>query len=81
MESNPQALKLIKKAQFNNSIAYIIGITGGGLIGWQTGTDSAGGDANWTMAGIGVGLVAVGIPISLGVDKKRNKLWSYIIHL
>ncbi|WP_445735079.1 hypothetical protein [Mariniflexile sp.] len=73
MKSNPQAFELIKKAQSNNTIAYIIGLTGGGLIGWQTGTNSAGGNANWTLAGVGAGLIAVGIPISLGVDKKKKQ--------
>ncbi len=73
MESNPQAFGIIKKAQSNNTIAYIMGVTGGGLIGWQTGTNSAGGDANWALAGLGAGLIVVGIPISLGVEKKKKQ--------
>ena len=73
MEPNPQVSQLIKRAQSNNSIAYVIGLAGGGLIGWQIGTNSAGGDANWTLAGIGAGLIAVGIPISLSVDKKKKQ--------
>ncbi|WP_111310072.1 hypothetical protein [Confluentibacter sediminis] len=73
MEPNPQAFELIKKAQSNNTITYILVITSGGLIGWQTGTNSAGGDANWTLAGIGAGLIAIGIPISLSVDKKKKQ--------
>lgn len=73
VESNQQAYKLVKKAQTNRTIAIIMGCTGGGLIGYQTGTDSAGGKANWTLAGIGAGLLVVAIPISLSADKKTKQ--------
>ena len=73
MESNKQAFDLIKKAQSNNTLASIIGFAGGGLIGWPIGTAIGGGDANWTLAGIGAGLVAIGIPISLSANKKAKQ--------
>jgi outer membrane lipoprotein SlyB len=73
MESNKQAFDLIKKAQSNNTLASIIGFAGGGLIGWPIGTAVGGGDANWTLAGIGAGLVAIGIPISSSVNKKAKQ--------
>ncbi|MBQ0768142.1 MAG: hypothetical protein KBT58_02550 [Bizionia sp.] len=73
METNQQAFDLIKKAQSNNTLASIIGFAGGGLIGWPIGTAIGGGDANWTIAGIGVGLVAIGIPISSRVNKKTKQ--------
>lgn len=70
METNQQAFELVKKAQSNNTLASIIGFAGGGLIGWPIGTAVGGGDANWTLAGIGAGLIAVGIPISSSANKK-----------
>jgi len=73
MESNKQAFDLIKKAQSNNTLASIIGFAGGGLIGWPIGTAIGGGDANWTLAGIGAGLVAIGIPISSSANKKTKQ--------
>lgn len=73
MESNQQAYKLIKKAQSNNTMATIIGFAGGGLIGWPIGTAVAGGDANWTLAGIGAGLIAIGIPIASSANKKAKQ--------
>ena len=73
MESNQQAFDLIKKAQSNNTLASIIGFAGGGLIGWPIGTAIGGGDANWTLAGIGAGLVAIAIPISSSANKKAKQ--------
>jgi outer membrane lipoprotein SlyB len=73
MESNSDALKFIKKAKSNNVLATILGGAGGALIGFPIGTAIGGGDANWTLAGIGVGLVAIGIPISSGVNKNTKK--------
>ncbi|MDT0539074.1 hypothetical protein [Croceitalea sp. P059] len=73
MESDQQAFDLIKKAQSNNTLASIIGFAGGGLIGWPIGTAIGGGDANWTLAGIGAGLVAIGIPIQSSVNKKTKQ--------
>lgn len=72
MKSNQQAFQLIKKAQSNNTLASIIGFAGGGLIGWPIGTALGGGDANWALAGIGAGLVAVAIPLSSGVNKNAK---------
>jgi len=73
MESNQQAFELIKKAQSNNTLASILGFAGGGLIGWPVGTAIGGGDAEWALAGIGAGLVAIGIPISSSANKKAKQ--------
>ena len=73
MESNQQAYEIIKKAQSNNTVASIIGLAGGGLIGWQIGTAVSGGNANWTLGGIGAGLIAIGIPIASSANKKAKK--------
>ena len=73
MESNSDALKFIKKAKSNNVLALVLGGAGGGLIGFPIGTAIGGGKANWTLAGIGAGLVAIAIPISSGVNKNAKK--------
>ncbi|CAA0234271.1 hypothetical protein [Tenacibaculum maritimum] len=73
MKSNSEALKFMKKAKSNNVLASILGGAGGALIGFPIGTAIGGGDANWTLAGIGAGLVAIGIPISSGANKNAKK--------
>lgn len=73
MESNEQAFDLIKKAHLNNTLSSIIGFAGGGLIGWPIGTAIGGGEANWTLAGIGAGLVAISIPFSSSANKKAKQ--------
>ena len=73
MESNSEALKFMKKAKSNNVLASILGGAGGALIGFPIGTAIGGGYANWTLVGIGAGLVAIGIPISSGVNKNGKK--------
>jgi hypothetical protein len=73
MESNSDALKFIKKAKSNNVLTTILGGAGGALIGFPVESAIGSGDANWTLAGIGVGLVAIGIPISLGVHTNTKK--------
>ncbi len=73
MESNAEAFKFMKKAKSNHVLASILGGAGGALIGFPIGTAISGGDANWALAGIGAGLVAIGIPISSGVNKNAKK--------
>lgn len=73
IESNTSAFELIKKGRTNRSLAAVLGFAGGGLIGWSIGTSVGGGDANWTLAGIGTGLVIIGIPISSRANKKINQ--------
>ena len=73
IESNTKAFELIKKGRTNRSFAAILGFAGGGLIGWPIGTAVAGGKANWALAGVGAGLVIIGIPISSSANKKINQ--------
>ncbi len=73
MQSNANALGFIKKARTNNTIASILGGAGGALIGFPIGQSLGGGDANWTLAGIGAGLIVVAIPISSSANKKAKQ--------
>ncbi len=73
MKSNQNSYKLIKSANSNNLLAQVIGGIGGGLIGYPIGTAIGGGKPNWTLAGIGAGLVGISIPISSNVTRKAKK--------
>ncbi len=65
MEPNELAYKEIKSARSANTIAMIFSYTGGFLIGYPLGTMLGGEEPNWTIAGIGAGLVAIAIPFGI----------------
>lgn len=73
MKPNDLAYQQIKSAQSTYALATIIGGVGGGLVGWPIGTALGGGEPNWTMAGIGVGLIVVSVPISHSYYKKAKQ--------
>ena len=73
LNNNAEAYQLAKSAKSNYVLSQIISGAGGFLIGWPLGTALAGGKPNWTLAGIGAGLVVVSIPIEISSDKKINK--------
>lgn len=70
MKANEQAYNEFKIAKSNYVAASIIGGAGGFMIGWPLGAALAGGEANWTMAGIGAGLVAISIPFNVKFNKQ-----------
>ena len=63
MEENQEAYQLIRNARSNNTISSIISGTGVFLIGLQLANGIIGGEPNWTLAGIGAGLIVVSIPL------------------
>jgi hypothetical protein len=71
--SNEESLRLINKAKTSGTFATILGYAGGGLIGWPVGTAIGGGKANWGIAGIGAGLLAIAFPVAAGADKKTKQ--------
>lgn len=71
--SNQESLRLINKAKTSVTFATILGYAGGGLIGWPVGTAIGGGKANWGIAGIGAGLLAIAFPVAAGADKKTKQ--------
>lgn len=73
METNEEALSLMKSAQSNYITANIMGFAGGFMIGWPIGAALGGGDPNWLMAGIGAGIIAASIPFSIKFNKKTKK--------
>ena len=73
MRSNGEALNYLKKGKGSSVFASVLGYAGGFLIGWPIGTALGGGQANWTMALIGCGVVLVAIPIASGANTNVRK--------
>lgn len=73
LNTNEESAQLIKKAKSQNTFATILGGAGGALIGYPVGTSIGGGEANWVLAGVGAGILAVAIPISASANKKTIK--------
>lgn len=73
LKTNSEAYELIKPAKSNNTLATILGVGGGALIGWPIGTALGGGDPNWVLAGVGAGLLVIAIPISSSANKKAKE--------
>lgn len=73
MRTNEQAYQLIKSARSNLRIGQVIGLVGGGMIGWTLGEATSGQKPNWALAGAGVALVVATIPISYNFNKKVKK--------
>ena len=71
-ESNPEANLLIK-AKSHNTISNILEIVGGGLIGIPLGLSMTDRDTNWTLAYIGGGIAAIGIPFTFSAFNKVNE--------
>jgi hypothetical protein len=68
-KTNQEAYSEMKIAKNNYDVGYVFGFAGGFLIGWPLGTAIAGGDANWTLAAIGLGIVAISIPFDVAYTK------------
>lgn len=73
MESVPLAFEEMKKANSNNAIATLLGVVGGGMVGWTLGTAAGGGDPEWILAGIGGGLIIAAIPLYSTASEKAKK--------
>jgi hypothetical protein len=73
MESDQKALDEMKLAKSNADVASVFSYAGGFLIGWPLGTAIAGGDPNWVLAGVGLGCIAIGIPLSIKASKHAFK--------
>lgn len=72
IQYNTEANELMKKAKTNADVSLVMGSIGGFMIGWTLGGAIAGGDPNWTLAGIGAGFVAIGIPFSIKYSKQAK---------
>lgn len=70
---NSTATEYFKKAKGTSGFISVLGYAGGFLIGYPIGTALGGGKANWTLAAVGCGLVAIAIPIASSADKNLLK--------
>ncbi|MGB4846858.1 MAG: hypothetical protein WBP41_03020 [Saprospiraceae bacterium] len=78
MKTSPVAYEEYKKAQSSRFFSAIVGGAGGFMIGWSIGDLIGGRKFNWTLAGIGAGLIIVNIPIhSTDVRHTRNAVHLY----
>ncbi len=73
LKSNEVAYKLARSAKSNLVISQLLGGAGGFMVGLPLGAAIGGGKANWTVAGIGAGLIIIAIPVSSGANKKMKK--------
>lgn len=73
MKPNEYAYSQIKSAQSTYTMASIVSFAGGFMVGWPVGTAIGGGEPNWTLAGIGAGLLVVSIPISQKFNKQAKQ--------
>lgn len=69
---NQSAYEEMKRAKGNYDASTVLGAIGGFLVGWPLGTAIAGGDPNWTMAGIGAGFIGVSIPFTALYTKQAK---------
>ena len=63
-QSVPEAVKEIQIAKSNQGFAVVLSYAGGFLVGWPIGTFIGGGKPNWKMAGVGLGMCLLTIPLN-----------------
>jgi hypothetical protein len=68
-QSNPAAHQEMKAAKTNYDVGYVLGFAGGLFVGWPLGSAIAGGDPNWTLMGVGAGLIGLSVPFSTAYNK------------
>ncbi|MGB5978786.1 MAG: hypothetical protein WBG62_15335, partial [Cyclobacteriaceae bacterium] len=73
MQDNQEAYRMAKKASGNDTFSSIFAFAGGIMAGIPLGTLAVGGDANWTMAAIGGGLIVASIPFAVGSNRKMRR--------
>jgi hypothetical protein len=72
MEINPEAHAEMKVANTNYSVSIIFSCIGGFMVGYQLGTSVGGGEPDWTLAVVGVGLPGVSIPSGTSYTKHKK---------
>ena len=60
----PEAYHEMKIARINYDITFLFAFSGGYLIGYNLTSGIGLGRFNWAQAGVGVGLIAIGVPFS-----------------
>lgn len=65
----PEAVKEMEIARSNYTTSTVFGFIGGFLIGWPLGTAIGGGEPEWSLAGIGAGLLVISIPFTSAYNR------------
>jgi hypothetical protein len=73
MEPGSLAFAEMQSARSNNTWATIIGVIGGGMVGYTVGAAIGKGNPNWTVAAVGGGLIVASIPLSIQAKKRAEK--------
>jgi len=68
-KDNPEAYEEMKIAKSNSDIGAIFGAAGGFLVGYSLGSAISGGDPEWTIGGVGAGLILLSIPFTSKYSK------------
>lgn len=78
MYDYPESMSYLQKAKANQVFGIIFAGVGGYLIGYPIGTAIGGGEPNWSMAAIGVGVAAIAFVFD-GASKAnvKNAVESY----
>lgn len=71
--SHKNANDFALKAKTNKGFSDVFGGVGGFLVGWSIGTKIGGGKFNNNLFYTGLGVIAVGIPFSIGMAKNAKK--------
>jgi hypothetical protein len=78
MQNNPDAYAEMSIAKSNYDVAMVCSYIGGFCIGYPIGQAIGGGKPVWALAGIGVGVVIIAIPLSISFNKHaRNAVRIY----
>lgn len=72
-KGHANAYEMMEKAKVNYDFAYGLSLAGGFCIGWPIGTMLGGGDPAWALLGVGAGLIAISIPLSIAYGKHAKK--------
>lgn len=73
LQSNGQAYRHLNASKPPRVGAVVLSYVGGFMIGWPIGIAIAGGKPNWALAGVGGGLVAVSIPLTISANRQLRK--------
>lgn len=70
LRTNPDAHALAQKARANKVFIDILGGAGGFMVGYPLGAALANGEPDWTLAGVGAGLILASVPFTIKYNKK-----------
>jgi len=80
MQNNSIATGYFKKAKGNSGFANVLGYAGGFLIGYSLGTAIGGGKVNWSVVGVGCGLIVIAIPVVGSANKNLQNAVNAFNH-